>query len=358
MNNANNSRRRRSLGMVTANACTECRKKRTKCDGQTPCSRCSSQKDIVCVYKVPIWQSKEYMRSQIEELRAYQQQSKRVLGALISDDHSSHVIGRLRNGESLKNISDDLKKPSHAPKKDITLYPTLSDGQTIDAVMVPMYAIPTSQFTNLRLEEAQGSISVVQQAKDQTLLSSLLGLNNITNFIAGTKDDLINWAPDTNTVPNTLSQYPAIGHWHEQMTDHSTLDSTVLYARDKGQAAMFGHESGGDHSDQKSFDPLSWTNVTSDRQLIDHLIALYFCWEYPTFASLSKEHFLKAYKTGDLNYCSDLLVNAIQAVGCQFSSQAGARADPNDSNTAGDHFFAKTERLLFEEKDHRSLTTI
>jgi hypothetical protein len=66
---------------------------------------------------------------------------------------------------------------------------------------------------------------------------------------------------------------------------------------------------------------------------------------------------LEAYKTGDHNYCIKLLVNAIQAVGCQFPSQAGARADPNDSNTAGDHFFAEAERLLFE-KDHRSLTTI
>jgi hypothetical protein len=67
---------------------------------------------------------------------------------------------------------------------------------------------------------------------------------------------------------------------------------------------------------------------------------------------------LEAYKTGDRNYCSELLVNAIQAVGCRFSSQVGARADPNDSNTAGDHFFAEAGRLLFEEKDHRSLTTI
>jgi hypothetical protein len=121
---------------------------------------------------------------------------------------------------------------------------------------------------------------------------------------------------------------------------------------------MFGHEFGGDHSDHKSLGPLSWTNITSDRQLVDHLMALYFCWEYPTFTSHSKEHFLEAYKTGDRNYYSELLVNAIQAMGCRFFSQAGAQADPNDGNTAGDHFFAEAERLLFEEKDHRSLTTI
>lgn len=33
-----------------------------------------------------------------------------------------------------------------------------------------------------------------------------------------------------------------------------------------------------------------WTTVTSDTELIEHFLALYFCWEYPIFASLSKEH--------------------------------------------------------------------
>ncbi|KAM3081304.1 hypothetical protein ACMFMG_004772 [Clarireedia jacksonii] len=95
--------------------------------------------------------------------------------------------------------------------------------------MGPAHGIPTSQFTNLRLEEAQGLISAVQEAKDETPWSSLLGLDNITDSNAGTNDNLINWTPDTATVPNSLSQYPAIGHWHEQTTDHSTLDSTKLY---------------------------------------------------------------------------------------------------------------------------------
>lgn len=298
------------------------------------------------------------MRSEIDELKAYQQQSECVLRALVLKDHSSQIIDQLRNNESLKNISDGLKKPSYTPKDDITIYPGLSDSQTIHAAMGLTRGISNSQFTNLRLEEAQGSFSAIQQVKDQIPLSPLLGLKDTTDSIAGTNNDLINWAPDTVTVPNTLSQYTAIGYWHEQTTDYPNLDSTVLHARDQGQQAIFGHEFGGDNSDPKSFGPLSWTNVTSDRQLVDHLIALYFCWEHPIFASLSKEHFLDAYNAGDHNYCSDLLVNAIQAVGCQFSLQAGARADPNDSNTAGDHFFAEAERLLFEDKDHRSLTTI
>ncbi|PQE24996.1 hypothetical protein CJF32_00009567 [Rutstroemia sp. NJR-2017a WRK4] len=308
----------------------------------------------------------------VESLRSHdswKRNAERIFHAIEANENTSAIIERIQNHESVESIAQWLQetngdfegpppKDSSPARGNITTYPGLSDHQAIDTAMGPARGIPTSQFTNLRIEEAKGSISAIQQAEDQTPLSSVLGPNNITDSMAGTYDNLMSWTLDSAAIPNSLSQYPAIGHWHKQTMDHSTLDSTVLYAKGQGQADILGHEFGGDHSDHKILGPLSWTNVTSDRQLVDHLMALYFCWEYPTFTSLSKEHFLEAYKTGDRNYCSELLVNAIQAVGCRFSSQAGARADPNNSNTAGDHFFAEAERFLFEEKDHHSLTTI
>jgi hypothetical protein len=79
---------------------------------------------------------------------------------------------------------------------------------------------------------------------------------------------------------------------------------------------------------------------------------------FSTFASLSKEHFLDDFRAGRRRYCSPLLVNALLAVGCRFSNQAEARADPNDSDTAGDHFFAEALRILEKEKVRHKLTTI
>lgn len=102
----------------------------------------------------------------------------------------------------------------------------------------------------------------------------------------------------------------------------------------------------------------SWTRITHDSRLVNHLLALYFCWEYPTFASLSKEHFLKDFQNGHLRYCSPMLVNALMALGCRFSSQPSTRADENDRYTAGDHFFKESLRLYHQEADHHSLTTI
>lgn len=102
----------------------------------------------------------------------------------------------------------------------------------------------------------------------------------------------------------------------------------------------------------------SWTNITNDINLVLHLLGLYFCWEYPTFASLSKEHFLRDFQDGRQRYCSPILVNALLALGCRFSTKPMTRADPDDPYTSGDHFFKESQRLFYLEHDHHSLTTI
>ena len=104
--------------------------------------------------------------------------------------------------------------------------------------------------------------------------------------------------------------------------------------------------------------PGPWTTITGDAGLVQHLLALYFCWEYPTFASLSKEHFLRDFMTGRRRFCSSILVNALLALGCRFSSQPNTRANPNDPYTSGDHFFKECQRLFYQEENHHTLTTI
>lgn len=102
----------------------------------------------------------------------------------------------------------------------------------------------------------------------------------------------------------------------------------------------------------------TWTSLTSDITLVQHLLSLYFCWEYPTFASLSKEHFIKDFQQGRRRFCSSILVNALMALGCRFSSQPNTRAKPEDPYSSGDHYFKECQRLLYEETSHHTLTTI
>jgi len=102
----------------------------------------------------------------------------------------------------------------------------------------------------------------------------------------------------------------------------------------------------------------SWTRATTRDDLVDHFLGLYFCWEYPTFASLSKEHFMVDFRRGRPIFSSSLLVNAILALGARFSDlPTEGRKEPHDPRTAGQPFFDEAKRLLGEEETP-SLTTI
>lgn len=97
---------------------------------------------------------------------------------------------------------------------------------------------------------------------------------------------------------------------------------------------------------------LSWTAVTQDKDLILHLINMYFCWHYAFFTTLSKELFYRDFLRGTPStYCSALLVNVMLSLGCHFTSWPGARADPEDSATTGDHFFKEAKRLMHEDDE-------
>lgn len=113
---------------------------------------------------------------------------------------------------------------------------------------------------------------------------------------------------------------------------------------------------------------LSWTRVTSDPELVVHLLNMYFTWHYTFFTTLSKSLFYRDFELGrppiDSNkrtqYCSPILVNAMLALGCHFTAHTGARDVADDSATAGDHFFREAKRLLMEDDVLESprLTTV
>jgi hypothetical protein len=110
---------------------------------------------------------------------------------------------------------------------------------------------------------------------------------------------------------------------------------------------------------------VSWTNVTKDPELVTHLINMYFTWHYTYFTTLSKTAFYRDFMlgmppSGIRKYCTPLLVNAMLALGCHFTSWPGSREDKDDSATAGDHFFREAKRLIManDEHEHPRLTTV
>lgn len=102
----------------------------------------------------------------------------------------------------------------------------------------------------------------------------------------------------------------------------------------------------------------SWTTVTTDVDLILHLLQLYFTWHYPSFVTLSKPLFFRDFFRGRpvgpverIEYCTPLLVNSMLSLGCHFTLRSGARSDVEDKATAGDHFFKEAKRLLSDDEE-------
>jgi hypothetical protein len=91
---------------------------------------------------------------------------------------------------------------------------------------------------------------------------------------------------------------------------------------------------------------MQWTEVSSDKAMIEHMFALYFCWEYPIFQTLSREHFLSDFRTGTRRFCFNLLVNALLALGCRLSDQQESQPGPDGQRTVASGFFAEAKRLL------------
>ncbi|KAH8754772.1 fungal-specific transcription factor [Diaporthe sp. PMI_573] len=346
------SRRRRGLGMVTRNACTECRKKRAKCDGQQPCSRCSAYEDVKCHYEIPVRQTKESLRSEIEHLRHQQVSSESVISPLSHNAQWQEVLRRLRSGHSVDAIEDWLGSqlssgPSSVPTFD---YPSAGTN---------LISLPNSASAGA----ASYTPSMVKRAMSAAGVSPTSTVHPLSS-----RQDV-----DSSTQSNQYSEASQV-HFHRSNSQSDTRSwclSGPPQTRVEAWAAdnlsklqpSEGTYCGLDQVLTPDMPPLSrmpttWSEISSDRTLVRHILALYFCWEYPIFASLSKEHFLEDFHSGRSRYCSPILVNALLALGCRFSTQPNTLANPDDPYSLGDRFFKESLRLYFMEDNYHSLTTI
>lgn len=288
-------------------------------------------------------QSKETMRLEIESLRQEQQQNQRILAALVSNDKTEQVLTLLRNGETVENISHSLETSSRYQHHD----PENS----------------SRMMTSIQGSGARQAIgSALKPALDMVASAWPFGPDETGSSSRARSDDAMSWMPDPPS--RSLSGAPSVplmGSWqHQGPASASTPDSITSKARSYGQERILGTPYGWEERSDTYHPNVNqeWTTVTNDGKFIEHIMALYFCWEYPTFASLSKEHFLEDFRNGSEVQCSSLLVNALLALGCRFSEQPSARTDPEKSETAGDHFFQEAVRLLNEDDEHHVLTTV
>lgn len=307
------------------------------------------------------------MRAEIEQLRTQNEHSEKLFAALVSSDKSDEVLEQLRSGQTIETVLEKLNigapgtTPEHGKGKGRGT--TTEEDEPMTDVSGPRrvttYAGASSnQAITSAIRPLRGFGSGSGSPPSSTVAFSDTQNNTIMGMRAWNEDEARNsayegemkWSPSDSRF-----EFPLVGTWHHQTRSDSEPDSTTERMRAQGRETMLGDDIGDIKPDNRADE---WTEVTSDRALVEHFMALYFCWEYPTFASLSKEHFLEDFAKGHERHCSSLLVNAMLAVGCRFSTLNAARTDPSNSDTAGDHFFAEALRLLAEEDDRHIMTTI
>ncbi len=271
-----------------------------QCDGNTPsCAACSSVYGTECVYDPNSdHRRKGVYKKDIDNLKTRNSTLQTLIQAILNypENEVSELVKQIRTCESLDDVAEAILQRDNALGDDDDI---VAPGDIGTPSGVPKFEKELSgKMGKLRLDN--GSMSIIG------------GTSNLIFIDNGEGEDSATDDPE---------QYE---HPEDAIT--------------------------------------SWTEVTSDPELVVHLLNMYFTWHYTYFTTLSKSLFWRDFLSGNSDqhvtrktvYCTPLLVNAMLALGCHFTSWPQARAEPKDSASAGDHFFREAKRLVMENDEHEN----
>lgn len=275
-----------------------------QCDGNTPsCAACSSVYGTDCVYDPNSdHRRKGVYKQDIDNLKTRNSTLQTLIHAILNYPESDvpNLIRQIRTCESLDDVAESIQ--SKAKGLDADRYDSespLNEDDTLSSIRQFETEL-SGKMGELRLEN--GSVSFIGGTSNLLYLDSKCGGEDVM----------------------------------------TSTDGYLQYQRQEDAV-------------------VSWTEVTSDPDLVIHLIHLYFTWHYTYFTTLSKNLFYRDFVMGKPThgtkrneYCTSLLVNAMLALGCHFTSWPTARMDSRNPATAGDHFFKEAKRLILENDEHEN----
>ena len=106
-------------------------------------------------------------------------------------------------------------------------------------------------------------------------------------------------------------------------------------------------------------DPRFWTNVSTQAELIEHLIKLYFTWIHPVHMLFDQEHFMASFRDCVDSYCSPALVNIICAMSCHLLHDT--RDDDEETQSGIESLrtdFMNESKSLLKHADFEKMTSI
>ncbi|QSS55325.1 nitrogen assimilation transcription factor nirA [Histoplasma capsulatum var. duboisii H88] len=276
-------------------ACIACRKRKSKCDGNTPtCAACASVYHTPCIYDPNSdHRRKGVYKQDIDNLKNRNTTLQTLVQAILNYDEADvpELVRQIRSCEDLEQVADSILAREKTSSKAVT--------------------------RDVGTDDDNGQVTDVPQFESELAgkMSELI-MDGSVRFVGGTSNLIFLPAEFSFDEPDSSFAF---------MEQSQDADDAIT----------------------------GWTRVTKSKELIRHLLTMYFTWHYAYFTTMSKKLFYRDFIKGrPTQYCSPLLVNAMLALGCHFSSWPAARRDPKDSATAGDHFFKEAKKLILENDEH------
>lgn len=100
-------------GKITIVACVNCRRRKTKCDGQRPqCSQCKARDGTQCHYDMNEEQRRlTYLRENVEQLHEEKNSLENLIHNLrvSSEEEAVEILRRLRHGTDPQTLSQSIQ---------------------------------------------------------------------------------------------------------------------------------------------------------------------------------------------------------------------------------------------------------
>ncbi|KAK4183792.1 putative conidial development protein fluffy [Podospora australis] len=340
---------------LTPNACLVCRKKRTKCDGETPCRRCRSRGEE-CSYEDKKWRTKDHLRSEIERLRNEQQKGQALIQALVDNNPElcEAILDRLRADESPDAIAAWIRSVNCLTGTSPPV-PDFFMGNTGASNPGPHSQSP------IRGPALSG------MAPLSSLSLQSLGLDSFETYSPAIKSSFCGGFAPAAQSPMTGTSRACFSTTEMPAESHPSLSKNGTgFSASQEFPIGIPSLSGATLSMRGSIctdlpgitnEPLlrTWTNVTSDTELVQKLVSRFFSSSFPSMSLISQPHFINGFREGNTRYCSEALVNAILGTTCRLynaTSQLISRV------SFGDAFVGEAKRLLAAEHSHVTLPSI
>ncbi|KAI5366620.1 putative zn(2)-C6 fungal-type DNA-binding domain-containing protein [Septoria linicola] len=283
-------------------ACERCRRRKIRCEGERPCSKCTAAK-AECVYTTQQHETeRQAAKRKFNEITTSHEQLRKVHEFLVgaSQDNASTALRLLRDQKSLENVLtwiaslDQSISQSHQQLNYQEFATALYNLPSRDA-------LAALQDRIISLGDVLGVLAQSNPTSDTSLLWTFTAVESLCSS-------------DDNELELRLHWVPA-SPW---------LDSRIA---ERG---------------------------------VSRLISTFIWTVNPYWRLLEADLFLRHMRIRKLDrlYCSPLLVNAVLACAAMFSEDEEAFTNPGDLLTRGEQYHNEATRLWQAERGRESIATL